>query len=75
MNWGLLKALSPYGLGVAIGVIIADVTVDKFPEHAGKVKAAAWVIGGTALGTAIAPGVGTAIGFVVGVGIAWWTSD
>ncbi len=71
---GLGKAAAPYVAAGAGGYLIAEVVVEKIPEHAGKVRAGAWVVGGAAIGTAIAPGVGTVIGAGVGVLVAWWTS-
>lgn len=70
----IVITLLPYVGGAALGVAIAEVTVDKIPKHAGKVRAVAWVVAGAAIGTAIAPGVGTAVGAVVGGLVAWFTS-
>jgi hypothetical protein len=65
---------SPWVAGAAIGYLLAEVVVERFPQHAGKVRAGAWVVGGAALGTAIAPGLGTVIGAGVGAALAWLTS-
>jgi len=70
----IIVTLLPYVGAAALGVAIANVTVDKIPRHAGKVRAGAWVVAGAAIGTAIAPGVGTVVGAVVGGVIAWLTS-
>ena len=70
----IIVSLLPYVGGAALGVAIAQATVEKIPQHAGKVRAGAWVVAGAAIGTAIAPGVGTAIGAGVGALVAWLTS-
>ena len=69
-----LTAISPYAGAAALGVAISLFVVNKVPEHAGKVRAGAWVVAGAAIGTAIAPGVGTLIGAGVGGLVAWLTS-
>ena len=69
-----LVNISPWAGAAATGVAISLLVVDKFPEHAGKVRAGAWVVAGAAIGTVIAPGVGTVIGAGVGALVAWLTS-
>jgi len=69
-----LTAISPFAGAAALGVAISLLVVNKIPEHAGKVRAGAWVVAGAAIGTAIAPGVGTVIGAVTGGLVAWITS-
>ena len=69
-----LANVSPWVAAVSIGVGISLWVTDKIPEHAGKVRAGAWVVAGAAIGTAILPGIGTGVGIVVGALIAWATS-
>jgi hypothetical protein len=70
----IVVTLLPYVGAAALGVAVAQVTVDKIPRHANKVRAGAWVVAGAAIGTAIAPGLGTVVGAVVGGLVAWFTS-
>ena len=69
-----LTFISPWAGAAALGVAISLLVVNKFPEHAGKVRAGAWVVAGAAIGTAFAPGLGTVIGAGVGGLVAWLTS-
>ena len=41
-----LIGVSPYAGAAALGVAISLFVVNKVPEHAGKVRAGAWVVAG-----------------------------
>ena len=65
---------SPWVAGAAIGYRLAQTVAERIPQHARKIRAGAWVVGGAAIGTAIAPGLGTVVGAGVGALVAWLTA-
>ncbi|HEY5220493.1 MAG TPA: hypothetical protein VIJ16_11825 [Gemmatimonadaceae bacterium] len=68
---GWATASLPVAIAIALGVAISLAVVDKIPEHAKKVAAGAWIVAGAAIGTIVAPDLGTVVGAGVGALVAW----